>query len=65
MICFCESLQSSDGVALLAATLNHLDARADKCPRTVVATHFYELTLAARLLLLHLKSVMTITTIRV
>ena len=36
--------QSSDGVALLAATIAHLDARDDKCPRTVCVTHFHELT---------------------
>ena len=40
--------QSTDGVALLAATISHLDARRSECPRTVVATHFHELTLKVR-----------------
>jgi DNA mismatch repair protein MSH5 len=40
--------QSTDGVALLTGVISHLDARRSECPRTIVATHFHELTLMVR-----------------
>ena len=42
---FGKGTQSTDGVALLASTIAHLDGRGAKCPRTIVATHFHELSL--------------------
>jgi DNA mismatch repair protein MSH5 len=48
---FGKGTQSSDGVALLAATISYLDKLGDACPRTVVATHFHELCLQVFVLL--------------
>jgi DNA mismatch repair protein MSH5 len=40
---FGKGTSSTDGVALLGATIRHLLARGQECPRTLLATHFFEM----------------------
>lgn len=40
---FGKGTSSTDGVSLLGATIRHLLARGQECPRTMLATHFFEM----------------------
>jgi DNA mismatch repair protein MSH5 len=40
---FGKGTSSTDGVSLLGATIRHLLARGQECPRTLLATHFFEM----------------------
>jgi DNA mismatch repair protein MSH5 len=40
---FGKGTSSTDGVSLLGATIRHLLARGQQCPRTLLATHFFEM----------------------
>jgi DNA mismatch repair protein MSH5 len=40
---FGKGTSTTDGVSLLGATIRHLLARGQECPRTLLATHFFEM----------------------